>query len=177
MRDLVLPTLVALAAVACSGIQEGAVHGPDRAGDALDVAQESGTDPGGLDTHADEGPGLDARESDDAVLMDDATVPADEGPGLDAPASDDAVLMDDAAAPEDGVVEDDGLEPSGDVGFRDADAAEGTETTEAPDTPDPGIPPGTLRHVGWFGPGGVISGNGLTGLGSLSGPRQGWSVK
>jgi len=153
MRDLVLPTLIALAAVACSGIQEGAVHGPDTAGDALDVAQESGTDPGGLDTYA------------------------DEDPGLDAPASDDAVLMDDAAVPEDGVVEDDGLEPSGDAGFRDADAAEGTETTDAPDTPDPGIPPGTLRHVGWFGPGGVISGNGLTGLGSLSGPRKGWSVQ
>ena len=67
----------------------------------------------------------------------------------------------------------DGLGPSDGAVTRDADAAEGT--TDAPDAP--GVPPGTLRHVGWFGPGGVVTGTGSTGLGSLSGPRQGWLVQ
>lgn len=135
-----------LAAVACSGIHEGAVHAPDTPGDTMDVAGKPGTDPGSQDAYA------------------------GEGPQPDAPATDDRVVADDSAAPDDGLVQDEGFDPSGEIVTPDADVLDA-------ETPDTEVPPGTLRHFGWFGPGGVVTGNGLSGLGSLSGPRQAWQAK
>ena len=146
MRSFLLTATIALAAVACSGIQEGAVHAPDTLGDAADVAGEPGTDPGGPDAYA------------------------DEGPRLDAPATDDGLVADDSSVPDDGVAQDDGVDPSGEIVPPDADVPD-------VETPDTEVPPGTLQHFGWFGPGGVVTGNGVSGLGSMSGPQQAWPVQ
>ena len=114
--------------------------------------------------------------SADAQLVPDSVADPgslETGPGLDVPVSDDGILSDGATGPD--APTNDGLGPSDGGVTRDADAANSAETTDAPDAP--GVPPGTLRHVGWFGPGGVVTGTGPTGLGSLSGPRQGWLVQ
>lgn len=51
------------------------------------------------------------------------------------------------------------------------------DTLKAPETIDVEVHPGTLRHIGWFGPGATLTGNNATrGFGSLSGPRQALAV-
>jgi len=45
------------------------------------------------------------------------------------------------------------------------------------DAPDVDVPPGTLQHFGWFGPGSVLTGTGISGFGSVSGPQQALQVK
>lgn len=87
---------------------------------------------------------------------------ADQSPWLDAPGSDDLAIGDSVAP-------DEGRDPSGDGVPEDA--------PDAPDAPDTVTPTGLLRHLGWFGPGGVVTGNGVSGLGFLSGPQQAWQVQ
>ncbi len=59
-----------------------------------------------------------------------------------------------------------------DVGRTDAGTEEIRHDGIGPEETQVG--PGALRHVGWFGPGGVVTGSGVSGFGSLSGPRQAW---
>lgn len=95
--------------------------------------------------------------------------------------------------PDTGVGSDPGGEPDGRDGAapgeveeevpvpRDADGWTDAGTEEVPrdgiGPEETQVGPGVLRHVGWFGPGGVVRGSGVSGLGSLSGPQQAWPVK
>lgn len=84
----------------------------------------------------------------------------------------------DAAWAKDGTVADDfavldRAEAQDEALSRDVLSADVTDV----ETADTQVQPGTLFHFGWFGPGGVVGGSGMKGLGSLSGPQQAWQVK
>jgi hypothetical protein len=164
MRDVFVAAAIVLAAAGCSGIEPGAVHDPDSLADAADVSGEPGTDPGGLDAFADEGPRLDAPPGDEAAGPDDTTIHdgviEDEGltPG-------DADVQGDADIP---ITTDDGVGP---------ELADVPEDIETADNSDVEVGPGTILHFGWFGPGSVGAGGGLSAFGSACGPQQAWKVQ
>lgn len=114
-----------------------------------------------------------SQERDTRAEVADIEAKPGEDPGgpsadarLDAAWAKDGTVADDIAVLDRAEAQDEALS-------RDVLSADVTDV----ETADTQVQPGTLFHFGWFGPGGVVGGSGMKGLGSLSGPQQAWQVK